>query len=117
MWPRNGILLYQNTPLQSEHGSRIPFSALMPSQSTGKELLLDEFRLPVIWQRSVRFICNKYGLGYSSKSALKFHMKNYVCEASSDEEDVVDMGKRTSLSSSLLSLSTLLDKPWLALKM
>jgi hypothetical protein len=47
----NGVLLYQNTPLWSEHGSPMPFSALMLSRSTGKELLLDEFRLPAIWQR------------------------------------------------------------------
>jgi hypothetical protein len=29
------------------------FLALMPSQSTGKALLLDEFRLSAIWQRFV----------------------------------------------------------------
>jgi len=30
------------------------FSALMPSQLTGKELLLNKFRLPAIWQRFAR---------------------------------------------------------------
>src|ERR1700756_1034488 len=39
MWPRNGILLYWNIPLWSGHGSRMPFSALMPSQSAGKRTL------------------------------------------------------------------------------
>jgi hypothetical protein len=38
------------------------------------------------------------------------------CEASSDEEDVVDIGKRTSLSFLLLTPSTQ-NKPWLALRM
>ena len=32
------------------------------------------------------------------------------CEASSDEEDVVDIGKRTSLSFLLLTPSTLLEQ-------
>jgi hypothetical protein len=63
------------------------------------------------------FICNECGLGHSSKSALKFPHEELRCEASSDEEDVVAIGKRISLSSSLLTPSNLPDKPWLALRM
>jgi len=69
----NGVLLYRNTPLWSEHGSPMPFSALMPSRSTGKELLLDEFRLPAIWQRFVSCVSRPVAESHSTRAKRRRH--------------------------------------------
>ena len=53
--PRNGILQHRNTPLLNEHGPLTLFSALMPSHSREKWLLLDKFKLSLIWQRFVSY--------------------------------------------------------------